>query len=402
MVQGPWLVMGPLAFVVSCVLIGFLFDFYAALAISVQQGDRIAELQRHLLQVIDERVKDVGDSARWANARTAWRRREGCNLQPAPKPLLNTCNESQEDADRGVKRVRGHGLDVHGREVRRAVLRVRDDITSEKQLKQRETQGQDKDHSVHSDAVLYKIDVPANRYDLLCVEASRVRCASSWRRSTRPCTRSSRAPRARATSRSSPTPSWCARTWCRLCCATCTLRRSGTTASSTCRTSCTRTPHARGTHDLDMIQGPFTYNALLPNEIKVKPLSQDKEFEAKELLVFYRTNPDVKHIKPYTDIIYDSPVYPMITDKNGVRPAARKPRPVPQVRSHAHLARAAAGAHGRQPASLGAGLDVETAQVGDNLSVDQRQLLKDSKVVVLDEATTNVDTARDALIQTTI
>ncbi|KAE8894100.1 hypothetical protein PF005_g29487 [Phytophthora fragariae] len=31
MVQGPWLVMGPLAFVVSCVLIGFLFDFYAAL-----------------------------------------------------------------------------------------------------------------------------------------------------------------------------------------------------------------------------------------------------------------------------------------------------------------------------------------------------------------------------------
>ncbi|KAE9043560.1 hypothetical protein PR003_g3424 [Phytophthora rubi] len=28
-----------------------------------------------------------------------------------------------------------------------------DDITSEKQLKQRETQGQDKDHSAHSDAV---------------------------------------------------------------------------------------------------------------------------------------------------------------------------------------------------------------------------------------------------------
>lgn len=45
-----------------------------------------------------------------------------------------------------------------------------DDITSEKQLKQREQQGQDKDYSAHSDAVLYKIDVPANRYDLLCVE----------------------------------------------------------------------------------------------------------------------------------------------------------------------------------------------------------------------------------------
>ncbi|KAF4150569.1 ABC transporter transmembrane region [Phytophthora infestans] len=66
-VQGPWLVMGPLAFMVSCVLIGFLFDRYSALAgaavltavmvISIQQGDRIAELQRRLLTVIDERVK---------------------------------------------------------------------------------------------------------------------------------------------------------------------------------------------------------------------------------------------------------------------------------------------------------------------------------------------------------
>jgi phenylalanyl-tRNA synthetase beta chain len=47
-------------------------------------------------------------------------------------------------------------------------------------------------------------------------------------------------------------------------------------------------------------------------------LSQKREFDAKELLDFYRTNVDSKHLKPYTDIIYDSPVYPVITDKNGV------------------------------------------------------------------------------------
>ncbi|RLN52780.1 hypothetical protein BBP00_00009519, partial [Phytophthora kernoviae] len=72
MVQGPWLVMGPLAFVVSCVLIGMLFDFYAALAgavvltavmvASIQQGDRIAELQKKLLGVIDERVKVTSEA----------------------------------------------------------------------------------------------------------------------------------------------------------------------------------------------------------------------------------------------------------------------------------------------------------------------------------------------------
>ncbi|KAG2509612.1 hypothetical protein JM18_009069 [Phytophthora kernoviae] len=67
MIQGPWLFMGPLAFIISVVLIGVLFNFYAALAgaivlivvmvISVQQGRRIAGFQKKLLKVIDERVK---------------------------------------------------------------------------------------------------------------------------------------------------------------------------------------------------------------------------------------------------------------------------------------------------------------------------------------------------------
>ncbi|RLN61024.1 hypothetical protein BBJ29_004161 [Phytophthora kernoviae] len=197
-----------------------------------------------------------------------------------------------------------------------------DDITSEKQLKQRE-QGGDKDLSAHSDDVLYKIDVPANRYDLLCVEGI-ARALRIFLEKERPPVYSL-APRAEGAHHITVKPNT---KLIRPFVVSAVLRDVEFTQErynsfidlqdklhqNICRR---RTLVAIGTHDLDTIEGPFTYNALPPNEIKFVPLSQTKEFEAKELLDFYRTNVDVKHIKPYTDIIYDSPVYPVITDKNG-------------------------------------------------------------------------------------
>jgi len=45
-------------------------------------------------------------------------------------------------------------------------------------------------------------------------------------------------------------------------------------------------------------------------------LFADKEMKGKEMLDWFRTAPEGKHIKPYTNIIYDSPVYPVVMDSN--------------------------------------------------------------------------------------
>ena len=48
-----------------------------------------------------------------------------------------------------------------------------------------------------------------------------------------------------------------------------------------------RTLVAIGTHDLDTLKGPFTYEALPPEEIQFVPLNQSKTMNAVELMKFY-------------------------------------------------------------------------------------------------------------------
>ncbi|CAG8443812.1 10278_t:CDS:10 [Ambispora gerdemannii] len=64
-----------------------------------------------------------------------------------------------------------------------------------------------------------------------------------------------------------------------------------------------RTLVAIGTHDLDTIKGPFTYKALTPKEIRFKPLNQSKTD---------------KHLGKFLHIIRDSPIYPVIFDSNRI------------------------------------------------------------------------------------
>jgi phenylalanyl-tRNA synthetase beta chain len=81
-----------------------------------------------------------------------------------------------------------------------------------------------------------------------------------------------------------------------------------------------RTLVAIGTHDLDTLKGPFRYIAQSPEAINFVPLTDDKgkSYGGQELLDLYRSETEYKHLKPYTDIIYDSPVYPVIYDSQNM------------------------------------------------------------------------------------
>ena len=74
-----------------------------------------------------------------------------------------------------------------------------------------------------------------------------------------------------------------------------------------------RTLIAIGTHDLDTIEGPFSYEALPPEEIVFAPLNQTLEMNAKQMMDFYEKD---KHLSRFLPIIRDSPVYPIIYDKH--------------------------------------------------------------------------------------
>jgi len=76
-----------------------------------------------------------------------------------------------------------------------------------------------------------------------------------------------------------------------------------------------RTIISMGTHDLDTVTGPFTYTAKPPSEIRFKALNQTEEMTAVQLMKLYKED---SHLRHFLHIIEDKPVYPVIYDANGV------------------------------------------------------------------------------------
>ncbi|EWC43447.1 phenylalanine--tRNA ligase beta subunit [Drechslerella stenobrocha 248] len=77
-----------------------------------------------------------------------------------------------------------------------------------------------------------------------------------------------------------------------------------------------RTLVSMGTHDLDHIQGPFTYEALPPQDIKFVALNQTKEMNATQLFEHYDQDETGRHLAKFLPIIRDSPLYPVVLDRN--------------------------------------------------------------------------------------
>ncbi|KAI3997769.1 hypothetical protein MKX01_007656 [Papaver californicum] len=196
-----------------------------------------------------------------------------------------------------------------------------DDVTTEKAIirKEKHLDGVE-DESTEDEEVIYKIEIPANRYDLLCIEGLVRALRIFLGLDEIPTYTLSNTPKESMLKMHVKKETSVIRPFI-----VCAVLRGLTfdearyksfidlqdkLHQNICRR---RTLVAIGTHDLDTLQGPFTYEALSPEEINFVPLKQDKSFRADELMKFY--NSDMK-LKKFLHIIEDSPVYPVIYDSN--------------------------------------------------------------------------------------
>ncbi|XP_010681993.2 phenylalanine--tRNA ligase beta subunit, cytoplasmic [Beta vulgaris subsp. vulgaris] len=194
-----------------------------------------------------------------------------------------------------------------------------DAITTEKAIMRKEKHLTDNE-STEDEEIIYKIEVPANRYDLLCLEGLAQALRIFEERQATPTYTLTNVTDQSVLKMHVKSETSSIRPF-----VVCAVLRGVTfdevrynsfielqdrLHQNICRR---RTLVAIGTHDLDTIQGPFTYEALPPSEIDFVPLKQVKSFRVDELMEFYKS--DLK-LKKYLHIIENSPVFPVIYDRD--------------------------------------------------------------------------------------
>ncbi|PRQ16427.1 putative phenylalanine--tRNA ligase [Rosa chinensis] len=194
-----------------------------------------------------------------------------------------------------------------------------DDVTTEKAIIRKEKH-LDEEEGDEDEEVIYKIDIPANRYDLLCLEGLSQALRIFEKKDEVPQYKLANVSKESMMKMHVKPETSLIRPH-----VVCAVLRGMTFTEASynsfidlqdklhqniCRR---RTLVAIGTHDLDTIQAPFSYEALPPSSISFVPLKQTKNFRADELMEFYKS--DLK-LKKFLHIIENSKVFPVIYDNN--------------------------------------------------------------------------------------
>ena len=194
-----------------------------------------------------------------------------------------------------------------------------DDVTTEREMQGKHTGVAQDAMGDGDDQVLYKIDIPANRYDLLCMEGIARALNVFLGNVDVPRFRLADPQGGRQQMRVAPETALI-RPF--VVCAVLRgvrfdperyasfIELQDKLHTNICRQ---RTLVAIGTHDLDTLQGPFSYEAQPPEDISFTPLKQEREFQADDLMEFYKS--DLK-LRKFLPIISGSPVFPVIYDAN--------------------------------------------------------------------------------------
>ncbi|GAV67255.1 LOW QUALITY PROTEIN: B3_4 domain-containing protein/B5 domain-containing protein [Cephalotus follicularis] len=172
-----------------------------------------------------------------------------------------------------------------------------DDVTTEKAIIRKEKH-LNEEVADDNEEVIYKIEVPANRYDLLCLEGLAQALRIFNNQQDIPTHKVANISNDKILKMHVKKETSTVRPYI-----VCAVLRGITfdearynsfidlqdkLHQNICRR---RTLVAIGTHDLDTLQGPFAYEALPPPDINFVPLKQVKNFRADDLMKFYEVSP---------------------------------------------------------------------------------------------------------------
>lgn len=194
-----------------------------------------------------------------------------------------------------------------------------DEVTSEQEMAKKEKGVLDENLS---DRTIFKVDVPANRYDLLCIEGL-VRALKIFRGDMAPPVYKLSTPKPKAEMKVTVCGSV---RHIRPFCVAAVLR--GVTFNKDGYDSFIalqdklhwnighrRTLVSIGTHDLSTLTPPFSYEALPPQEIVFQPLNQTEVMNGHRMMEVLSEH---QQLKAYLHIIRDKPCYPVIYDSKRV------------------------------------------------------------------------------------